>query len=308
LSRRYVIISPCRDEEQRLPATIQTITSQTTLPAKWVIVDDGSKDDTPRILAEAAAKYPFIQVVRREDRGGRVVGSGVVDAFYHGLSTVNLDEYDYLCKLDCDLELPPRCFERTMEYFEQDPWLGTLSGKLYLKLETGKVVRERIGDENSVGAVKFYRTRCFQDIGGFVRQVCWDGIDGHMCRMKGWIARSIDDDEMRILHLRQMGSSHQGIWHGRMRWGRGKYFMGSEPYYVAAVALYRMVERPFVVGGVGILWGYVKAKLDHVPRMEDEGYLDQLRRFERDSLLFGKSKTAARYNDRIRRGPPHDAE
>lgn len=307
MSRRYLLISPCRDEADYLQITIDTVAAQSVLPSKWLIVDDGSSDDTPRILARAAEKYPFIQVVRREDRGKRSVGPGVIDAFYHGLSQVDLDDYDYVCKFDTDLEMPPRYFERALEYFEQDPWLGTISGKLYLRDARGGLERERTGDENSVGPVKLFRTRCFKDIGGFVREVCWDGIDGHMARMKGWVACSVDDPEMRIVHLRQMGSSHVSLWYGRQRWGRGKYFMGSAPYYMAAVSLYRMAEKPYVLSGLGILVGYVKAALADAPRMQDEAYLGFLRRFERDSLLHGKSRTARRYHDRIRREVPRGA-
>jgi poly-beta-1,6-N-acetyl-D-glucosamine synthase len=300
VSRRYLLISPCRDEADYLQITIDTVAAQTVRPTRWLIVDDGSSDETPRILARAAEKYPFIQVLRRDNRGQRSVGPGVIDAFYHGLSQVNLDDYDYVCKFDTDLEMPPRYFERALEHFERDPWLGTISGKLHLRNRRGELERERTGDENSVGPVKLFRTQCFKDIGGFVREVCWDGIDGHMARMKGWVACSVDDPEMRIVHLRQMGSSHVSLWHGRQRWGRGKYFMGSAPYYVAAVSLYRMLEKPFVLSGVGILLGYLKASLGDAPRMQDEEYLAFLRRFERDSLFFGKGRTARRYHERIR--------
>ena len=302
MARRYLLISPCRDEADYLQITIDTVAAQTVLPTKWLIVDDGSTDATPQILAAAAAKYPYIQVVRRENRGHRSVGPGVIDAFYHGLSQVNIDDYDYLCKFDTDLEMPPRYFERAMELFEADPWLGTLSGKLFLRFGS-KEVEERTGDENSVGPVKFYRTACFKAIGGFVRGVCWDGIDGHMCRMNGWVARSANDPEMRIIHLRQMGSSHINLWNGRKRWGKGKYFMGSSPTYIAAVALYRMTEQPYVLSGLGILWGYIQARLEKAPRMEDQRYLDHLRRFERDSLLLGKRRAADRYHSKIRRHP-----
>ena len=304
MPRRYLLISPCRDEAEFLQRTIDAIAKQTVPPAKWLVVDDGSKDETPQILARAAAQHPFIQVVRREDRGQRSVGPGVIDAFYFGLSHVNLDDYDYVCKLDCDLDFGPRYFERCMECFEADPWLGTLSGKLYLTGANGTLEHERTGDENSVGPAKFYRVACFKDIGGFVREVCWDGIDGHMSRVKGWVARSVDEPELRIHHLRQMGSSHIGIWHGRKRWGRGKYFMGSAPLYMAAVCLYRMFEKPYVVSGLGILIGYLQAGLQRAPRMKDPDYVAALRRFERGSLLRGKRRTTDQLHEEIRRRPP----
>ncbi|HEV8246648.1 MAG TPA: glycosyltransferase family A protein [Polyangiaceae bacterium] len=303
MTRRYLLISPCRDEADYLQITIDSIAAQSVKPSKWLIVDDGSTDETPQILARAAEQYPFIEVVRRDDRGERSVGPGVIDAFYLGLSKVDLDDYDYVCKFDTDLELGARYFERTLEYFEEDPWLGTLSGKLHLRRD-GILALERTGDENSVGPVKFFRVPCFKEIGGFVREVCWDGIDGHMARLKGWVARSVDDPELCIVHLRQMGSSHVSLWHGRQRWGRGKYYMGSAPYYMAAVSLYRMAERPYLLSGLGILVGYMKARFEQAPRIEDSHYLEYLRKFERDSLLLGKSRTAERYHERIRREVP----
>lgn len=306
MSRRYVLITPCRDEAAYLQTTIDTVAAQSVPPAKWIIVDDGSKDETPKILERAVKQYPYIQVIRRGDRGARAVGPGVIEAFYDGLKAVNLDDYDYVCKFDGDLEMPPRYFERLMELFEADPWLGTLSGKLYLRYGD-KTVEERCGDENSVGPAKFYRVQCFRDIGGFVRQVSWDGIDGHMCRMKGWVARSMHDPELRIIHLRRMGSSQQSFWTGRMRWGRGKYFMGSAPYYVLVVSIYRMVERPYVLSGAGIFWGYLKAMFAKHARFNDPAYLKYFRRYELRSLLRGKRRTMNEYHDRIRADFPKPA-
>jgi len=303
MSRRYVLITPCRDEAAYLQTTIDTVAAQSVPPAKWVIVDDGSTDDTPNILARAAAKYPYIQIVKRSNRGKRSVGPGVIEAFYEGLNAVNLDDYDYVCKFDGDLEMPLRYFERLMEIFEADPWMGTLSGKLYLRYGD-KTVEERCGDENSVGPAKFYRVACFKDIGGFVRQVSWDGIDGHLCRMKGWVARSMHDDQLQIIHLRRMGSSEQSFWTGRVRWGRGKYFMGSALYYVLAVAIYRLVERPYIISGIGIFWGYLKAMFARLPRYENPAYKKFFRRYELESLTRGKRRTMNKYHDRVRRDFP----
>jgi glycosyltransferase involved in cell wall biosynthesis len=308
-SRRYALITPCRDEAAYLQTTINTVAAQSVRPAIWVIVDDGSKDDTPKIIERAAQQYPFIKIVRRHDRGQRAVGPGVIEAFYDGLNSINFSDYDYICKFDGDLEMPPRYFERLMELFEADPWLGTLSGKLFLRQVNG-LVEERCGDENSVGPAKFYRVQCFRDIGGFVRQVSWDGIDGHMCRMKGWIASSVHDPQLRIVHLRRMGSSQQSFWTGRVRWGRGKYFMGSTLPYVTAVSLYRMFERPYVLSGIGIWWGFVKAMFERHARLDLPSYLKYFRRYERESLLFGKRTTMKKYHDRIRAEfpPPQQRE
>lgn len=297
--RRYCLVTPCRNEAEYVRSTLETTTGQSVSPYLWIIVDDGSTDETPEILAEYEAKFDYIKVVRRVDRGARSVGPGVVEAFYDGLAEVDLETVDYVCKYDADLEVPPRYFERLMEIMEADPYQGNISGKLHLRHPDGTLEQERTGDENAVGPTKFYRTACFQGIGGFVREVSWDGIDGHLCRMNGWLAESRDEPDLQVIHLRQMGSSQQSLWVGRVRWGRGKYFMGSAWYYVLAVAGYRLFERPFVMSGVGIAWGYIKAIFAHHDRYENTAYRKFFRRYELRSLLFGKRRTMERYHAQV---------
>jgi len=290
LERKYAIVTPCRDEAAHIRETIRTVVQQDPPPTQWVIVDDGSKDETPEILGEAAEQYPFIQIVTRPHGEERRVGAGVIEAFYSGLEKIDLDTVDFICKLDADLELPPLYFRHMMEAMERDPRLGNFSGKVYVKLKNGSLVYERMGDENAIGAAKFYRVQCFRDIGKFVKHIGWDGIDGHMCRLHGWKARSLDDPRLRIIHRRLMGSSHKSIWEGRMRWGRLKWYQGSAPYYILAVAAYRLFERPYILGGIGILWGYALSCIRRSPRYEYPGFRHALRVFERTALLRGKAK------------------
>lgn len=277
--RDYAVISPVRDEEEYLQCTIDSMISQTVPPSKWMIVDDGSTDDTYRIASRAAREHDWIRVHRRPDRGERKVGSGVVEAFYDGLSLVEIDDYEYVCKLDGDLEFGPTYFERLIEKFQEDERLGTASGKSWIRVGN-RLVPERTGDDFSQGQCKLYRIACFREIGGFVREVMWDGIDCHRCRMHGWKARSFTDKELRFIHLRPMGSSFKSIVHGRLRWGRGQYFMGTHPLYAMAIMVYRLFERPFVVGGLCILAGYVGAALRRVKRYDDVEFRRHLHRWQ----------------------------
>ena len=231
------------------------------------------------------------------------MGPGVIETFYAGLEAVDLDDYDYVCKLDADLELPPRYFERLMEEMEADPHLGTLSGKMYLRDPSGRLSHERRGDEVSVGPSKFYRTACFRDIGGFARAAGWDGIDGHMCRLRGWVAASLDDPELRMIHRRQMGSSHMNVLHGRIRGGRGKWYIGSSLPYVLATTVYRAVDSPYLIGSLLMLCGYLQAMFQGAPRFGDGAYRSHLSRYEWAVLLKGKRRALAEQNARIRRGP-----
>jgi biofilm PGA synthesis N-glycosyltransferase PgaC len=296
---RYVLISPCRNEAAYMRQTLDSVLAQSVPPAKWIIVDDGSSDDTAKILAEYANKHAFIQVITRKDRGHRAVGPGVIDAFYEGFRTIKPEDYKYLCKLDLDLRLPPRYFEILISRMETDPRIATCSGKAYI--EAGdRLVFERHGDDMSLGMTKLYKVSCFQAIGGFVRQVMWDGIDCHMCRMRGWIACSWDEPELRFIHLRPMGSSQDSIFVGRKRHGFGQYFMGTGFFFMLASSLSRMNQKPFFIGSMAVLWGWISSWLQRMPRFDNPEFRIFLRSYQWDILFKGKKRVLREMSEKPR--------
>ena len=277
-SARIAVISPCRDEERTLERTIACMRAQTLPPATWVVVDDGSTDRTPEILDAAAAEIPWLRVVRRANRGSRKVGGGVIEAFEAGLAAVDV-EYDFVAKVDVDLEFAPRYLEHILDYFDRDPQLAAASGKVY-RHDGDRLVEEFMIDEMVAGQFKLYRRKAFEQIGGFVREVMWDGIDIHRARMEHYRTASLTDPELEIIHLRLMGSSDRNIYRGRLRWGRGQWFMGSAFPYVVASGIFRLREKPIGIGGLLIIAGYLGAALRRAPRYEYPGFRRSLRQWQ----------------------------
>jgi glycosyltransferase involved in cell wall biosynthesis len=73
------ILMPVRNEERFLPMALRSLAAQTLKAWELVVVDDGSTDSTPHILAEAADNDPRIRVVKSS-------GQGLVSALNTGLS------------------------------------------------------------------------------------------------------------------------------------------------------------------------------------------------------------------------------
>jgi poly-beta-1,6-N-acetyl-D-glucosamine synthase len=124
----------------------------------------------------------------------------------------------------------------------------------------------------------------------------WDGIDCHRCRMLGWIAESVDDEPLRFLHLRPMGSSQRGLWAGRVRTGFGQYFMGTSPLFLLASAAFRLAKRPFLYGSLAMLWGYFSSAARRAARYDDPAFRRFLRRYQRACLFLGKREATRRVN------------
>lgn len=65
-NERILIITPAKDEAEYIEKTIASMVAQTHRPALWVIVDDGSDDNTGELTNAAAAKYDWIKVLHRQ--------------------------------------------------------------------------------------------------------------------------------------------------------------------------------------------------------------------------------------------------
>lgn len=273
MKRRLVIISPCRDEEQFVQVTLDSVIKQTYRPDLWIIVDDGSRDRTAEIVASYAVKHPWIKLVRRHRSGGRQLGPGVVSAFNAGLAALGDDPFDVIGKLDSDTEFGAGTLAAIMTHFD-DPKVGMASGNTYL-LRGNKLVFELYTSYHVPGNAKFYRRECFRDIGGLQPVYGWDVIDETDARRHGWI--TLSDPKVVFIHHRMQGSSF-GALQGRVIWGRCAYAIGSHPLFAIARGIYRMTQQPKVIGGLAFIWGFLTGYVNRdIRRITDPDLIHYLR-------------------------------
>ncbi len=281
-SRRYLIVSPVKDEVRHVERTLQSVTRQTTLPVRWIIVDDGSTDGTSAILARHAQAHPWIQVVSREQTGPRQPGSAVMNAFYHGLAQADGASYDYLVKLDCDVELEPDYFEALLLRFEREPKLGIASG-VYLEEGSRGWSAVCMPGYHAAGASKFMRARCFDEIGGFVRERGWDTVDEVRAQVKGWTTKHFA--ELRFRHLKPEGSGI-GSMRTHVMHGDVYYLTGGGVLFLLLKAAHRMATgTPRVVGGMAMLYGYLRSWVSGRRRLVDADEARHYRRLLNRRLL-----------------------
>jgi chlorobactene glucosyltransferase len=60
------IVVPARDEERSIERCVRSLVAQRGVDAEVIVVDDGSTDATPAILARLAAEFPALRVVAGE--------------------------------------------------------------------------------------------------------------------------------------------------------------------------------------------------------------------------------------------------
>lgn len=278
---RHVVITPVRDEEDYLPRTVESMIKQTVLPVQWVLVNDGSKDRTSEIAAEAAAKHSWITVVHRGDRGYRKWGAGIIEAFYAGYDALDCDDWQFMTKLDGDLSFEPTYFERLFERFGHEPKLGIGGGVLYHE-ESGCWVEETHPKFHVRGGVKTFRRACWDELGGLWVGPGSDTADEVKANMLGWLSRSFSD--IRLVHHRFTGASW-GRWGSLVKDGKIDYVLGYHPLFVAAKTLRRLPNRPYVAGALVQLYGFLLAWRERMPQVDDARLIRYLRKQQMRRLL-----------------------
>jgi biofilm PGA synthesis N-glycosyltransferase PgaC len=270
---KYVVITPVRDEEKHMEATIEAVAGQTIRPTEWVIVDDGSSDRTGEIIDRYAAKFQWISVVHRSNRGFRKSGGGVVEAFYDGYDRLRCNDWDFVVKLDGDLTFARTYFEKCFEHFERDPKLGVGGGEIYH--DVGGVQKREANPKFHVrGATKIYRRDCWEAIGGLLRAPGWDTIDEVKANMLGWKTYSFG--ELRLVHHRLTGTA-DGLLRDRIKHGIACYVSGYDPLFVVASCVSRLIQKPYIAGSAAIFYGFIKGYWIRMPRVNDKQLIKYLR-------------------------------
>lgn len=276
----YAVISPVKDEAQHFERTAEALLAQTHRPLQWVVVDDGSTDDTFDIASRYAAEHDWITVTRSRASGRRERGAPIVRAFNRGLRSLETRP-DFVVKLDGDLFFPSHYFAWVAATFNVDARAGVVGGIVFVN-QDGEWVYDWVSRRMVHGAIKSYRYDCLDDIGGLHESMGWDGIDELGARARGWNVHVLS--ELNVLHYKTRGSAQPWF---RARWeeGRGAHYMGYRVSAMVRRAGYRMlVEHPPILGGIVLCLGFCWYSLIRAPQAEPIARR-QLRAEQRGILL-----------------------
>ncbi len=285
---KYVIISPVRNEEEYVGKTIDSVIKQTILPVEWIMVNDGSSDKTAEIITRYMLQYPWIKLINLKDRGFYYPGTGVVHVFQKGLEQVLTNNWDFLVKLDCDLEFRNDYFEQIFAEFIINPRLGIASGCTYKPVK-GDLVRESAQPDHPCGASKVYRKDCWKEIGGLLPVPGWDLADILKARMLKWDTRCFF--ELKLTHFRPGGSRRKGLVKPKFLQGRFEYRHGYSFFYTFLKASKNIFSKPVVIGSIGKVAGYIWAFASRDPYLFDPEMRKFLRSKHRE-YIFKKLKAS----------------
>jgi len=287
IKNKYVVITPAYNEEKYIQQVIESVISQSKIPLQWVIVDDGSTDNTKKIIQNFLDDNEWISYIRREKTPGHTYYSSNVYAILDGIKQLKNIEYDYIAILDADIILCENYYEKVLEKFELYPELGVATGT-YFEVLDGKKVEAKIDRMSTPKAIQVFKRKSYEKIGGYLplKHGGEDSCAEVMVRMAGWQSWSFD--EIQVEHLRPVGTRNSSaLLMARFKLGYTDFNMGTHPAFMLFKSIKRcLTEQPYFSSGVarllGFIYGYVKQEKKQVP-VEMIVYLrkEQLNRLKR---------------------------
>lgn len=249
----YVLVTAARNEAASIGGTIEAVLRQTAPPRQWVIVSDGSDDGTDGVVAGYAHETAWIDFVRRQGGGERGVASKVA-AVRLGAERIAAP-HDFWGNLDADVTFGPTYFETLLARFAENPALG-LAGGLVHELVGGRFRAQRMSEGSVAGAVQLFRRECREQVGGY-RPIAFGGEDAAAeitARSLGWQVATFRD--LVVNHHRPVGRGTGRVLRARIRQGRMDYVLGYHPLFELVRCCARLVEPPWLIGGLLRLAGY----------------------------------------------------
>ena len=261
----YVVVTPARNEGRTIELTLRSVVAQTVLPLRWVIVSDGSIDDTDEIVERYARQHDWIELLRMPERRERSF-AGKALALNAGTARVEGLPYEVIASLDADVSFDADYFAFLLEKLAADPELGVVGTPFRNVTQSESYDYRFTSIEHVSGACQVFRRDCFKAIGGYqpVKGGAIDNIAVVTARMNGWKTRTFQ--EKVCLHYRKEGTAQHGPVRSRFQYGIKDYTLGHHPVWEICRSGYQMTKRPFVLGGLALGAGYLWALLRRFQR------------------------------------------
>jgi hypothetical protein len=293
----YVLLTAAHNEADFIRRTIESVTAQTILPRRWIIVSDGSTDGTDEVVQSYCKRHNFIQLLRVDQSEPRGV-IRKVKALAIAFRSMRDLRFNFVGNLDADVCLDPAYFETLMERFAANQALGISGGMIYERGKSG--FKERLSNRTSsvAHAAQLVRRECFEAIGGYVA-LKYGGEDWFAeisARMRGWEVHAFSD--LKIMHYRATGGADHMLQHC-LRQGKMDFSMGSHICFEILKCARRIPERPVLIGAgarmLGFLGHYFKQEPKLVP-VEFSQFLrnEQMSRLKRLFRIPVRTETSKR--------------
>lgn len=217
------VVMPVKNGMPYLAESVESILGQTFSDFEYIIVDDGSTDETPRLLESFAVEDSRIRVCQAE-------GAGLVDALNTGVAAIR---GKYIARMDADDVARSDRFAKQVAFLESHPDHAAI-GTGFLLMDAGGNPIEAITDELDHEEVLarllrgytvlchptvLLRTQAVQQVGAYSKNhECSEDYELYLRLSDHWKLAVLEDALLHYrIHLKSVTRQHRDLQLSRKR-------------------------------------------------------------------------------------------
>lgn len=265
----YFTIVTCRNSENDIEKALMSLSNQTTKPSYIIVIDDGSKDNTGKILKEISKKIDNLFIISNPDLGYDI--SRVVKNWNKALTLKaekNLVETDYHMIGTDDTIYTKDYAEKIITFMDMNKDYAVVSGNF-----------GGVGYKTPRGAGRFVRNSFFyKEYDHYPEKMGYESAILIASRKNGYKETILK--EAKFEHTRPLGQNHHFY-----EFGASMRTLGYHPLFAfGRFFLYFGTSKP--IGRVGALY-MLYYYLSYKPKLEgyDSLYPDEIRKFTRKTQI-----------------------
>lgn len=274
----YILITYAFNEAENIGLCIESVLKQTMKPTEWVIIDNGSTDDTSEIIKKYIGIAPFIKLYFKEREIYNISGYHAIINFYFGLSKIETNNYKFLGNLDADIVLDREdYYEYQIEQMNLDPKLGITTGITYYYDKNGNKRLVWHNEWHTTGALKFYRRECFESLGKIEPDLGWDGVDEMKAMARGWKTKTFYDLQVNHLgKIRDLNRQKDSKYH----YNRGlSIYRRGYPFWYLIIKMFQTLKENSILSALSLLKGFLMGVIKKENKILSKAEIKFLRKF-----------------------------
>jgi glycosyltransferase involved in cell wall biosynthesis len=265
----YFTIVTCRNSENDIEKALMSLSNQTIKPSYIIVIDDGSKDNTGKVLKEISKKIDNLFIISNPDLGYDI--SRVVKNWNKALTLKvekNLVETDYHMIGTDDTIYTKDYAEKIITFMDRNKDYAVVSGNF-----------GGVGYKTPRGAGRFVRNSFFyNEYHHYPEKMGYESAILIASRKNGYKETILK--EAKFEHTRPLGQDHHFY-----EFGASMRTLGYHPLFAfGRFFLYFGTSKP--IGRVGALY-MLYYYLSYKPKLEgyDSLYPDDIRKFTRKTQI-----------------------
>ncbi|MCE5286605.1 MAG: poly-beta-1,6 N-acetyl-D-glucosamine synthase [Pelosinus sp.] len=256
------VLIPAHNEQDAIQSTVESIMQVNYPNFEVIVIDDGSKDDTPLILEQLAEKYNILRVLILEKNMGKPSALRFGTLASRG---------EIMITIDADAYVEPEAITWMVSHFVSGPRVGAVTGNPRVRNRTSLLAKVQVGEYSSIigmikrtqrllgkvltvsGVIVAFRKEALYDVGLWDIDMITDDINiTWKLEKRFWDIRY----EPKAMCWILVPESLKGLWRQRLRWSQGGGEVIRRHIGIWTDWRYRRLWPVYTEYVVSVIWSY----------------------------------------------------